>query len=258
MSHSASNAVTYRIAVAETVARAYRTALDNWRLAVALAWAPVVIMFAAELIAAGLVDRGGFGRPLADLLRAGTLVVFGSLFGARWYRFVLIGERRSQGFFPPGFARFLNVAIKFTLLLVAGSVVLAVIVAVLARVISPALTAPLGLASGLVIVLLAGRVSLVFPAAAIERPIGFRAAWDLLAGNYWRFVACAAASYLPVALALTILDLGKALPWPIATLCQAIEVIVIFAGSAVSAGMISEVYRNIAGAHPTGVAAIPE
>ena len=263
MSHSAPPEVTYRIAVIATAARAYRPLRDNFGLAVALAWVPVIVTFATELIAARLESGGGWGQPLADFLRSATLLVFGSLFGARWYRFVLIGERQIRGFFPPGFARFLVVAIKFTLLCAAAAILFAVIVAVIVAVIllasSPVLTTPLGFAGGLAIVLLASRVSLVFPAAAIERPIGFRAAWVLLGGNYWRLVACAAVCYLPFIIAQPIvLYLGKAMPAPIAIVCQAIGVIVIFAGSAVAVGMFSDVYRNIAGIADTGVARIPD
>ncbi|HEY8874788.1 MAG TPA: hypothetical protein VIM52_17295, partial [Stellaceae bacterium] len=55
-----------------------------------------------------------------------------------------------------------------------------------------------------------------------------------------------------------VLYLGKAMPAPIAIVCQAIGVIVIFAGSAVAVGMFSDVYRNIAGIADTGVARIPD
>ena len=40
-------------------------------------------------------------------------------------------------------------------------------------------------------------MSLIFPAAAIERPIGLHQAWELLAGNYWRLFACLLLCYLP-------------------------------------------------------------
>ena len=54
-----------------------------------------------------------------------------------------------------------------------------------------ALTFPLSMIGSIALGLVVLRLSLVFPAAAIERPVALRTAWDWMAGNYWRLFACA-------------------------------------------------------------------
>jgi hypothetical protein len=53
---------------------------------------------------------------------------------------------------------------------------------------------------GIALAVGSSRLSLVFPAAAIERPIALRDAWDLAAGNFWRLLACLILCYLPFAI----------------------------------------------------------
>src|SRR6202023_3289638 len=100
----------------------------------------------------------------------------------RWHRFVLLGESVGTGLIPPGWGDFLIAGIKLAAIVFAGWVVL-VVVALLPP---QFLTAPLAAIGGITLALLSLRVSLIFPAAAIERPVGLRTASDWIDGNFWR------------------------------------------------------------------------
>ena len=89
------------------------------------------------------------------------------------------------------------------------------------------------------------RVSLVFPAAAIERPITLREGWDVMAGNYWRLFACILGCYLPFGVVHYIVDkIGSDVPSILWIVFQAAALAVSFAGVAVVAAMLSDVYRG--------------
>ena len=88
------------------------------------------------------------------------------------------------------------------------------------------------------------RLSLVFPAAAIERPIELRAAWDLAAGNFWRLFACLVLCYLPFVVVKAMLG-GSATLFGL--VFQIIGLAVVFAGAAVVASLLSGLYRQLVG-----------
>jgi hypothetical protein len=89
---------------------------------------------------------------------------------------------------------------------------------------------------------------LAFPAAAIKRPISLVGeAWDLVAGNYWRLIACVTACYAPFGVVEYIVgDIGGALP-PIPEVIFRVVVrpAVWLAGAAVVASLLSDVYRRL-------------
>src|SRR5579884_1358341 len=100
------------------------------------------------------------------------------------------------------------------------------------------------------------RVSLVFPAAAIDRPLSFRAGWHLLAENYWRLLACVVLCYLPFSIGRFVLArLGGSAFFPIWILFDAAGLAVAFAGVAVLASLVSETYRRLSGVMPGGIVA---
>src|SRR5438477_621744 len=89
------------------------------------------------------------------------------------------------------------------------------------------------------------RLSLVFPAAAIERPMTLREGWDVMAGNYWRLFACILGCYLPFGIVHYVIDkIGGAAPSILWIVFQAVALAVSFAGVAVVAAMLSDVYRG--------------
>ncbi len=169
-----------RIDIGASVRAAYAVVLDNSRLAVELAWLPFAILVAAEVVALLLGGGGWFGHLLAGLVRGLGFLVFGSIFMVRWHRFMLLGERNAADLVAPGLTSFLLAAIKVGATIFVGTLVLGLIMAMPPHF----LTAPLAFLGALALAFGSARVSLVFPAAAVERPMGLREAWDRLEGNY--------------------------------------------------------------------------
>ena len=232
-----------RLDVMEQTVGAYRAVLDNAQLVVEMALLPFVIVLAAEFVALMLPGGGYVGRILAGLVNAAGMLVFGTVFVVRWHRFVLLGESISGGLIPPGWAVFLVVAIKLTVVLAAGWIIL-VFVAVLPP---HFLTLPLVTLAGIAMTLGAMRVALVFPAAAIERPIGLMTASDLVSGNFWRLFVCLVMCYLPFAVVGSlILRIGSAFPALFWIVFQGVTLAVSFVGVAVVAALLSHLYRELA------------
>ncbi|OLE19584.1 MAG: hypothetical protein AUG50_03370 [Betaproteobacteria bacterium 13_1_20CM_3_63_8] len=230
-----------QIDIAASVRAAYQFARDNARLAVNLALVPFAIVVGAEFLA-WLVGGGGwFGMILALLIQAGGFAVFGTVFIVRWHRFVLLGETATQSLFPPGWGTFFLTTIKVGLAFLVGTFVLGMIAAV-----PPHFLTGLIAFVGFVAMGFAwARLSLVFPAAAIERPMTLREGWDVMAGNYWRLFACILGCYLPFGIVHYVVDkIGGAAPSILWIVFQAVALAVSFAGVAVVAAMLSEVYRG--------------
>jgi hypothetical protein len=231
-----------RFDVMEQTVGAYRAVLDNAQLVVEMALLPFAIVLAAEFVALILPGGGIVGRILAALVNAAAMLVFGTIFIVRWHRFVLLGESISGGLIPPGWAVFLVVSIKLSVVLAVGWIVL-VFVAVLPP---HFLTLPLVTLAGVAMTLGGMRVALVFPAAAIERPIGFMTASDLVAGNFWRLFVCLVMCYLPfIVVGSLILRIGSAFPALFWIVFQGLALAVSFVGIAVVAALLSHLYREV-------------
>ena len=236
-----------QIDIAASVRAAYRVVLDNARLAVDLALVPYAILVGAEFLAWLIGGGGWFGIVLALLIQAGGFVVFGTVFIVRWHRFVLLGETAAQTMFPPGWGTFFLTTIKVVLAFVVGAFVLGLVAAI-----PPHFLTGLIAFVGFVAMAFAwARVSLVFPAAAIERPITLREGWDVMASNYWRLFACIIGAYLPFGIVHYILDkIAGQVPSILWIVFQAVALAVSFAGVAVVASLLSDVYRGFYPAEP--------
>ena len=244
MSYAATPPAGGPIDILLAVRTAYSTVFENIRLALDLAWLPFALLVAAEIVALVLGAAGMFGMMLAALVRGFGFIVFGTIFIVRWHRFVLIGETASGDLFPSGWGLFFIAAIKITLGVIVGMVILTVIATVL-PIILGALIAAIG---SIALAVASSRLSLVFPAAAIERPIALRAAWDLAAGNFWRLFACLVLCYLPFAVLHYLLRASGGASGAIVWLVfQIIGLAVSFAGVAVVASLLSDLYRQLAG-----------
>jgi hypothetical protein len=233
-----------KIDIVAKVQTAFTTVWENFRLALDLAWLPFALLVGAEIVALVLGGAGMFGMMLAALVRGLGFVVFGTIFVVRWHRFVLLGETAAGGLFPPGWGAFFIAAIKITLGVIVGMVILMLI----AMVPPHFLTGLIAAIGGVALAVGSARLSLVFPAAAIERPMTLRDAWDLAAGNFWRLFACLILCYLPFAILHFLLrgsggDSG-AIVWLV---FQIIGLAVSFVGVAVVASLLSELYRQLAG-----------
>jgi len=231
-----------KIDIAASVRAAYTVVMDNARLAVDLAWLPFAILVGAEIIAWIVGGGGWFGMMLALLVRAGGFAVFGTVFIVRWHRFILLGETTSETLIPPGWSTFFLTAVKIGLAVFVGAFVLVLIAAVPPHF----LTVLIAIAGYIALALASARVSLAFPAAAIERPISLREAWDLMAGNYWRLFACLLACYLPFGIVHYIVtQIGLELPSILWIVFQIVGLAVSFAGVAVVASLLSDIYRGL-------------
>ncbi|HJU18042.1 MAG TPA: hypothetical protein VJ770_16435 [Stellaceae bacterium] len=249
MNLSASPGTGYRLDIAAATVDAYRAVADNTRLAADLARLPFAVVLVAE-IAAGVLGSGPFGWTLAGLAHVVGLVI-GTVFVVRWHRFLLLGERTASALFTPPWRVFFGATVRLALLLLAGWLVL-----LLVALLPPhGITAPLFLIGAIALVLAAVRVSLIFPAAAIDSPLSFRAAWDLLEGNYWRLFAAIILCTLPFSIGRSILArIGGGAAFPIWLVFEAAGLVVAFAGVAVVTALVSETYRRLTGPAPGGLA----
>jgi hypothetical protein len=244
MSYGTAAPRSHQIDVIEQVGRAYRVVLNNVQLVIEMALLPYLIVFGIELVALLIPGTGLFGRLLAGLVHAIGFLVFGSVFMVRWHRFVLLGEAVGTGLIPPGWAPFVLTGIKLGVLIFAGWIVIVVVAAMPPH----ALTGLLAVAGGFALALAALRVSLVFPAAAIERVAGLRTAWDWITGNFWRLFACALACYLPFVVAQAIIGaISAVFPSLIGIVFEALHLAVSFLGAAIIATLLSHLYRDIVG-----------
>jgi hypothetical protein len=247
MSYPSAPPRAYQIDVVDQIGRAYRAVFEQLQLVVEIALLPYLTVLATVLIAL-LMPDGVFGGVLAGLIRAIGFLLFGAVFIVRWHRFVLLGETISDELIPPGWTEFVLAGVKLGAMVFAGWLVLALIAALPPHF----LTVPLSGIGGVAMTLLALRVSLIFPAAAIGRPIRLRTAWEWIEGNFWRLFACSFASYFPFVI-IQILISGLSLTFPsiLGLFFEALRLAVAFIGAAVIAALLSHLYRDIgAGGEP--------
>jgi len=241
MSYPSASPRASQIDVIDQVGRAYRLVFDRMQLVAEMALLPYLIVLGTQLVAL-LMPGGVIGSILAALIHGIAFIVFASVFYVRWHRFVLLGESASDVFIPPGWMEFLIAEIKVVGILVVGWLVLVM----LASVPPIFLTVVLSTVGGIALALAAVRVSLIFPAAAIGEPIGLRTAWDQVEGNFWRLFACVLAAYFPFAIAELIVGaIGALFPSLLWIVFEALALALTFAGMAVIATLLSQLYRDI-------------
>jgi len=244
MSYPSAPPRAYQIDVIDQVGRAYRAVFDRLQLVTEMALLPYLIVLAAILVAL-LMPGGIFGGVLAGLIHAIGFLLFGAVFIVRWHRFVLLGETVGNGLIPPGWTEFVIAGVKLGAIVLAGWLVLGLVAALPPHI----LTIPLSGAGGIALTLMALRVSLIFPSAAIGRPVGVQTAWQWIGGNFWRLFACSFASYFPfVILQMLISALSRMFPSLLAIVFEALRLAVAFIGAAVIAALLSHLYRDIGAA----------
>ncbi|HLB80766.1 MAG TPA: hypothetical protein VJJ77_09690, partial [Dongiaceae bacterium] len=180
------------------VAEAYRLLWAyRWEL-VRLGLIPVSLSFLLAAIV-GMLPAGG----IAVAASAADLVPL-TLFAVNWHRLVLLGPRRAAAGLGMRWGRRETTFLLRSLLLGFGIgaamvVPLLAISAALQR--SPAGLPILGLAI-VAAVLLSLRLSLAFPAIAVDLPYGFRRSWNDTAGCGLRLMAAMLATSAPLWAAL--------------------------------------------------------
>ncbi len=247
-----------QIDVVDTVGRAYRAVIDNAQLVAEMALLPFLVIVLIELaerlllganvgLAMGDFVAGGFSGlgltvVVALLVPIAVSLVF-SIFIVRWYRFLLLGESVAGGPIPPGWNVFIVAALKLAVLFAAAWIVLTIVALLPPHII----TAPLATVGMIAVAFLSLRFALIFPAAAIERPIDLRTAWNSIEGNYWRLLLCIIACYLPFfVIEYFILKLGGIFPSFLWIVFEAARLAVSFAAVAVTAALLSHLYSDTA------------
>ena len=235
----------YKIDILRAVEDGFSHAFRNWSALTNLAWLPYVIVIVTQLIGFGISGGGLVGALLGSLLYTFGFLAFGTVFLVRWHRFVLLGEDHSDELFTTPWRHYFFAAVKLTLVVAVSWIILVYLSLIAPRFLTVPLFAIVG---GISLIILSVRVSLVFPAAAVDRPLTFREAWDRIAGNTWRYFASAGICWIPFAFAGVGLEVvGNTDGWIVWLVCQVLAIGVYFLGMAVVAGLLSEVYRGIVG-----------
>jgi hypothetical protein len=244
MSYSSTPPRSYQLDVVGEVNAAYRAVFDRLQLVGEMALLPFLITLAIEIAAHFLLSQGSvMGAAIMGILLGIAQLAFALVFIVRWYRFLMLGETVGGGLIPPGWTASLIVMVKLILLMLAAIVPIALLTMII-----PVIGAPLSLVGAIAIGLASIRVSLIFPAAAIDQPITFRTAWDWLEGNYWRLVATEFACYFPFVVAGYVLKIiARTLPSLFSIIFDGLQLAVSFTGWAVVGAVLAHVYRDLVG-----------
>jgi hypothetical protein len=253
------------VPVAEVAAEAYRAVFGRLGLLLDLAWLPLLIMLAAALLPGYLHFYLGWnGLPrwhndavsfnTEDLIQALAGLLCLNAFAVRWHQAMLFpGERATPGgIFLGAWARFLF----YTLLLYLVSACLLAALLFADAETAPTYVAPVaGLLATLVWVG-AMRCCLLFPAAAVGKPLGIAPAWRAMRGNSWRLLGCGFIACTPVLLILVLIlsgvftalhldQLSDNMPLGFFILRGVIETCTNFVVVALGAAVLSSFYRRI-------------
>jgi hypothetical protein len=244
MSYRSASPRSHQIDVIDAVGRAYRAVFDNIQLVGEMALLPYLIVLGIELLTLLIPSAVFFGGFFLAMAGAISFLVFGTVFVVRWYRFLLLGESVAGGLIPPGWTDFLIASIKFGILVFAAWLIVFGVGMLPPRF----LTLPLSMAGGVAPMLLSLRFVLIFPAAAIKESIPLRTAWDWIEDNFWRLFASVLACYLPFLVVHVVIGtIASAFPTLFAIVFEALNLAVSFVAVAVTAALLAQLYRDIAG-----------
>jgi len=202
------------VPMAEVAFDAYRSVFGRLGLLFEIAWLPLLLLLAAALLPGYLSTYLGwavlpkwrgdaFGLHVEDMIEAVAGLLCLNAFAVRWHQTVLFtGERQPPWqLFLSAWARFL--AYSLLVYLVSSSLLATLLIADTLG--APSYLAPI--AGGLAVLLWVGlvRCSLLFPAAAFGKPLGFATAWRAMRGNSWRLFGCCFVACAPVLLIVMLL-----------------------------------------------------
>ena len=196
-----------KVPVAEIMVETYRGVFGRLNLLLDVAWLPLLLLLAAAILPgylhfySGLVtlpawagDR--FGLSVENVIEALTGLFCLTAFAVRWYQVSLSTGAPSAptGVFLGAWWRFL----LYTLLLylIAGTLLVALLFAD-----RDGVPEYVGLVAGAAMMaawLAPVRCMLLFPAAAIGKPLSIATAWRDLGGNTWRLFATVMLVSIPV------------------------------------------------------------
>lgn len=199
-----------RLPIWLTAQLAFRNVFGNLRTFFALATIPMVLTLVCAFLGPGLISGGGEGQVLSPGIFLGFLIAmlatvfFASVFFVAWHRFIITGTRDSKAPLQLIMGRR---ELRFFWILLLLSFMLAIPVVIFMNVfLYPAVES--GGVDGtfwvLFAVMLIGialvsiRVSVRFPAIAMDRDKGFRAAWRQTKGSTWRIFVALVIVCLPI------------------------------------------------------------
>jgi hypothetical protein len=196
-----------KVPVAEVMAEAFRGVFGRLNLVLDVSWLPLLLLLAAAIIpgyvhlyrglAAWPTWRGDqFGLSIENSIEALTGLLCLTAFAVRWYQVSLFTGSRAApaGIFVGAWLRFL----LYTLLLYLIAALLLVAVLLADRDGVPDYIGIIAGAAMMAAWLAPVRCMLLFPAAAIGKPISIAAAWRGLGGNTWRLFATVMLVSIPV------------------------------------------------------------
>lgn len=184
-----------KVPVAEIMVEAYRGVFGQLSLLLEVAWLPLLLLLAASILPGYLhLYRGiagfpawrgdRFGLTAENLIEALTGLLCLTAFAVRWYQVSLFTGGRSA---PAGI--FLGAWLRFLLYTVLLYLIAAALLVVLLLTDRDGVPDVVGLVAGAAMMaawLIPVRCMLLFPAAAIGKPLSIGAAWRGLGGNTWR------------------------------------------------------------------------
>jgi hypothetical protein len=253
-----------KVPVADVTVAAYGAVFRRLGAVLELGWLPLLILLAVSIIPAVLPP--GFGaknvtlRELPDFLDliAGAFCL--NAFGVRWYQAQLLGDAGDRRWLGP-WVRFL--LYTFALYLALGLILTAVLFVSTA---ASKRGAPFEAGVGLLDLAVAGgmllamaRLALLFPAAAVGRPIGIGGSWRATRGSGWRIVLCWICATAPLLLAVQIVlgaafadfAVGAQPPMGLYILRGLVGTVADFLIAALGAAVLSETYRRLVQASET-------
>lgn len=261
-----------QLPVVEIAAEAYHTVWRNRRLLWERAAVPAAVVLVVGLAQHLLGDGGGSPAPVEPVgddpaaeetgggggggpgLIGITYFLASLPFLVSWYRIVIDGPQSVAGTPPIGFGRaegrFLLWALVLGLVLavpmvIAGAVAIPFATGELSGNQVPLLPVLLAVFFFILLVLASLRLSLIFPAIAVEEPASFARAWDMSKGNSFRLFGLAVVVHLPAILfggLFELMVLGFGAPF---SLLLAVELAVSFSIMALGASMFGEVYKRL-------------
>jgi hypothetical protein len=249
---------SYRIDVVAALGRASRTVVENFEIVFRFAWLPIVLGIVAlevldwpvsvtlivpvvhpYLMVAALIGL--------ELLAPIALLFVVTLFLARWYRFILLGEGRPD-MFPPLHGLFTQAALKVGVILYAVFQLIFWSFFLFGRYLLLHDDVTQGMLLVGLPILFGLEISLVFPAAAVGKPLSLRAARELLAGNHWRLFAAVGLAAVPFGVLHSVVG---AAPHVSAVVSDFVITPILFAVwfvfFAVVAALLCDVYRHLVG-----------
>ncbi|HEV8027990.1 MAG TPA: hypothetical protein VGP50_11200 [Stellaceae bacterium] len=267
-----------KVPIDRVAAAAYRVVFGRPGRVLEVAWLPMLVLLAVELLPRLISDyfwpddtAAAASLPGADIAETVIVMLCLSAFAVRWHHLVLAADRPLPlRRFLAVWARFLGYSLPFYLVMLAVAAGAPVALHALSAAITDhpiaglselftentadALVAVIALAISLVV----ARCSLVFPAVVIGQPLGLAGAWRHMRGNTWRFLAATLLVTTPILLLVwLLLDLileGAHLPLPdplapppteLFLLNGVLTIVLLFIFTALGATVLADFYRRL-------------